>query len=57
MFHSALRSSLSVCVRMRRALPSIVPVEGRHPDRRDEAAQAALVSSVEHHPSSWELSA
>lgn len=30
--------------------------EGRHLDRCDEAAWATLVSSAEHHPSSWELS-
>lgn len=36
--------------------PSVALAEGRRPDRRDEAARATLVSSPEHHPSSWELS-
>lgn len=27
------------------------------PDERDEAAPTVLVSSIEHHPSSWEMSA
>ncbi len=40
-----------------RVRPSARLAEGRRPDRRDEAARATLVSSPEHHPSSWELSA
>lgn len=40
-----------------RISPSVSLVKGRRMDRCDQAAQATLVSSVEHHLSSWELSA
>lgn len=54
--HSALNLFALLPAYMR-IHPSVGLVEGRHPDRRDEAARATLVSSIEHHPSSWELSA
>lgn len=48
---------LLFCFAYVRVRPSVGSAEGRRPDRRDEPARATLVSSMEHHPSSWELSA